>query len=165
MKFLATVAGKEYAVDLQPGGSPGAYTVSVDGGPPHEVDIEPTARDWLYSLLLDGRSDQIGRTDAEVHVDGVAYAVEVERDLGLRRAAGPGASAGPARVKAPIPGLVVAVNVAPGSEVREGQALLVLEAMKMQMELKSPRSGHVLEIGVQAGQEVAQGQALAVIGD
>lgn len=165
MKVLATVDGREFAVDVQPGVHPGAYAVSVDGGPVRQVDLAQTASGWLYSLLLDGRSLQLATSTGELTVDGRTFAVEVERDIGLRRSQFGAAAAGPARLKAPIPGLVVAVNVAVGDEVVEGQALVVVEAMKMQMELKSPRAGHLAELSVVPGQEVGQGQVLATISD
>jgi biotin carboxyl carrier protein len=164
MKFIATVDGKAYRVDVQPGAKPGAFTVIV-GGKAHEVDLERAGRDWLYSLLLDGRSFEIARTEGEISVGGRAFAIEVERDVGLQRArAGEGAS-GPAQLRAPIPGRVVAVHAGPGDQAHEGQTLIILEAMKMQMELKSPRAGRLAEVRVQAGQEVNQGQVLAVIAD
>ncbi|HLG70973.1 MAG TPA: biotin/lipoyl-containing protein [Chloroflexota bacterium] len=165
MKFIATVDGHEYAVDVQPGAKPSTYVVKVADGQEREVDLAQTARGWLYSLLLDGKSYQVARGEGELQIDGLAFAVELERDVGLRRSEAGGAAAGPARLKAPIPGLVVAVNVAAGDHVEEGQALVIVEAMKMQMELKSPRAGTVAELNVQAGQEVAQGQLLAVIGE
>jgi len=164
VKYVATVGGRDYSVDVQFAGDPGLYTVMVDGKP-HDVDLRQTARGWLHSLLLDGRSYQVARTEGEVQVDGRGYAVEVERDFGLVRDRDPGAAAGPASLKAPIPGLVTAVHATPGDEVHEGQALVIVEAMKMQMELKSPRSGHVTEVSVQPGQEVDRGQVLLVIGD
>jgi biotin carboxyl carrier protein len=49
--------------------------------------------------------------------------------------------------------------------VEAGQPLVIVEAMKMQMELKSPRAGQVAAVHVEPGQEVNQGQALAVIAD
>ena len=164
MKYIATVDGKDYSVEVQAAGNAGAYTVSVDGKT-HHVDLVQTSRGWLYSLLLDGRSYQVARTEREIQVEGRGFAVEVERDVGLARTPGSSAAAGQARLKAPIPGLVVAVLAQPGDEVQEGQALVIVEAMKMQMELKSPRSGHVAEVSVQPGQEVNQGQVVLVVGD
>src|SRR5947209_2449151 len=122
MRFVATVNGKEFRVDIQPTGKPGVFTVTIDGKA-HEVDLERAARGWLYSLLLDGRSHEIGHAQDEVSVDGQSFAVEVERDVGIRRAPGGAAATGPAQLKAPIPGLVVAVHVQPDDEVHEGQAL------------------------------------------
>ncbi len=164
MKFLATIDGKDYVVEVQPAGKPGTFTVTV-GGKTHQVDLEQVEHGWLYSLLLDGRSYQIGQTEGQIQVENRIFAVEVERDLGLQRAHGGGAAAGPAQLRAPIPGLVVAVHAQVGDQVHEGQALLVVEAMKMQMELKSPRAGRVAEVLAEPGQEVNQGQVLAVIGD
>ena len=61
---------------------------------------------------------------------------------------------------APMPGLVLRVDATEGSEVEEGQTLLVLEAMKMENNLKSPASGQVAEVFVQAGQAVEKGAPL-----
>ncbi|MFI5268179.1 MAG: biotin/lipoyl-containing protein [Chloroflexota bacterium] len=164
MKYFITVNGKDYAVDVLPAGRAGAYTATIDGNT-HEVDLAQTARGWLYSLLLDGRSYQVARTEGEIQVEGRGFAVEIERDFGLVRNRGSSVAGGPARLKAPIPGLVVAVLAKAGDEVHEGQPLVIVEAMKMQMELKSPRSGHVAEVQVTPGQEVSQGQVLIIIGD
>jgi biotin carboxyl carrier protein len=125
--------------------------------------LETTSRGWLYSLLVDGHSLQVTAGENEIDVEGQRYQVEIERDLGIRRSRAVGSER--SQIKAPIPGLVVAVHAAIGDAVREGQPLIILEAMKMQMELKSPRSGHVTELAVKPGQEVNQGQALATVGD
>ncbi len=63
-------------------------------------------------------------------------------------------------VNAPMPGLVVAVNVAAGQQVEKGQVVAVLESMKMQMEFKAPISGKVKEVAVQAGQQVEKGKLM-----
>jgi biotin carboxyl carrier protein len=164
MKYVTTVDGQDYAIDVQPAGKPGSYTATIDGQT-HELDLRQTARGWLYSLLLDGRSYQVAWAEGEIQVEGHRFAVEVERDFGLARERGAGAAGGPASLKAPIPGLVVAIQAKPGDEVHEGQALAIVEAMKMQMELKSPRSGRVAEVRVVPGQEVSQGQVLLIVGD
>jgi biotin carboxyl carrier protein len=66
-------------------------------------------------------------------------------------------------VVAPIPGLVVSVEVAPGQEVPAGAVLLILEAMKMHSEIRAPAAGRVAAVRVRAGQEVAGGAVLAVL--
>ena len=63
-------------------------------------------------------------------------------------------------MKAPMPGLVIAVPVDEGQEIKKGQVLLILESMKMQNELKSPRDGKVSRIKVKPGASVEQKQAL-----
>jgi acetyl/propionyl-CoA carboxylase alpha subunit len=70
------------------------------------------------------------------------------------------AHGGPLVVKATLPGLVVAVAVAVGDEVEEGEPLLTIEAMKMQNEVRSPRTGRVAEVSVTSGQAVATGAPL-----
>jgi len=66
-------------------------------------------------------------------------------------------------VKATLPGLVVAVRVAPGDEVGEGDSLVTIEAMKMQNEVRAPRAARVTEVAVVAGQVVASGAALLTL--
>lgn len=70
---------------------------------------------------------------------------------------------GGAVITAPMPGLVVKVLVEEGDEVKTGQGLLVLEAMKMQNEIPSPGSGTVREIPVEQGKTVMTGDTLVVI--
>ena len=164
MKYLATVDGHDVPVEIQAGSRPGLF-LAIMAGKTYEVDLRETARGWQWSLIVDGRSYQLAASEGAVQLDRDDYAVEIERDLGVARARAGGAAGGPARLRAPIPGLVVAINIAVGDEVHEGQALVILEAMKMQMELKSPRAGHVLEINVQLRQEAGQGQVLAIIAD
>jgi len=63
-------------------------------------------------------------------------------------------------IKAPMPGLILEINVAVGQEVQEGQNLLILEAMKMENSFDSPRSGIIKSIAVEKGQAVDKGQLL-----
>jgi biotin carboxyl carrier protein len=121
----------------------------------------------VYSLIADGRSHEayVRESDEgwQVLLRGRLYPVKVEdeREKRLRAAAGGGvAESGEFHLKAPMPGLVVAVPVEEGQEVKKGQVLLILESMKMQNELKSPRDGTVSRIRVKAGESVEQKQAL-----
>jgi biotin carboxyl carrier protein len=70
---------------------------------------------------------------------------------------------GEVAVKAPMPGLVVAVAATSGQEVKIGQGLIILEAMKMENELRAPRAGRVKAIRVSPGQVVDKDQVLVVI--
>ena len=69
-------------------------------------------------------------------------------------------SSGPVLVTASLPGLVVAVAVAPGDTVEAGASLLTIEAMKMQNEVRAPRAGRVIEVTVAPGVAVATGAPL-----
>lgn len=66
-------------------------------------------------------------------------------------------------VSAPMPGLVVAVKVEPDQEVKMGEPLLILEAMKMENELRSPVNGRVQKIEVNPGNKVEKGERLIVL--
>jgi len=68
---------------------------------------------------------------------------------------------GPSRLEAPIPGKVVKVHVKVGDEVEAGQAIVVLEAMKMENELTAEQAGKVTAIHVEPGQTVDTGAPLA----
>jgi glutaconyl-CoA/methylmalonyl-CoA decarboxylase subunit gamma len=106
-------------------------------------------------------------------IEGEQYEVDVRPllELGNAQTAAthalplPSASAQPARaasgdVVAPMPGIIVSVGVKEGQEVQTGQALLVMEAMKMENNISSPKPGKVKKIHVQPGQEVNNGQIL-----
>jgi len=70
------------------------------------------------------------------------------------------AGASDGQVRAPMPGRIAAVSVAPGQAVARGQALVTLEAMKMEHALTAPFDGEVAEVLVEAGAQVIEGAAL-----
>ena len=93
----------------------------------------------------------VGQREFDLEVLTPAEAVEV---VSVAR------DSGPSRVMAPIPGKVVAVKVKSGDEVEPGQALVVLEAMKMENELAADQAGKVAAIHVVAGDTVESGELL-----
>ena len=111
----------------------------------------------------------IGVERREVVIDGwrVEVTIEPEARAALRERARRGraeaGSSGPTKVHAIIPGVVVAVSVAPGDAVTAGQQLLVVEAMKMQNELRAPRDGTVEQVAVGAGSTIEVGDLLLVL--
>ncbi|MFI5226247.1 MAG: acetyl-CoA carboxylase biotin carboxyl carrier protein subunit [Candidatus Limnocylindrales bacterium] len=105
----------------------------------------------------------------EILVDGWRVEVEIEaawrfelRERARRSAVG-GATSGPREVRASIPGRIVAVSVAAGDEVQGDDALVVLEAMKMQNEIRAVRHGFVERVAVGVGENVEVGDLLLVI--
>lgn len=73
------------------------------------------------------------------------------------------APAGGEKVNAPMPGTILSVNVKVGDVVKEGQLLVVLEAMKMENEILAPVDGTVTFVGVNQGATVESGAAICVI--
>jgi biotin carboxyl carrier protein len=110
-----------------------------------------------------------GAIRVEVVLDGWRFELDVEdaerAELRERATRGrPDAAAGvPRELRAIIPGRIVSVAVAPGDAVIEGQALLVVEAMKMQNEIRAPRDGTVERIAVGPGATVDLGDVLLVL--
>jgi len=73
------------------------------------------------------------------------------------------AGSGPENVISVMPGKVVRVLVSPGDEVKAGQGLVVIEAMKMENEIGSPRGGRVTAVHVEPGRAVEAGATLVVV--
>ena len=110
-----------------------------------------------------------------ITVNGKAYDVAVE-EVGGSAAAAPvaAAPAAPApaaapvadgtKVTAPMPGTILDIKVAVGDTVKSGQAICVLEAMKMESDVNAPCDGKVLSVNTTKGSAVETGAVLAVIG-
>lgn len=164
MKYITTVEGRQFAIEIVD-----EKHISVDGKV-YDVDFESVSGQPVYSLIVDGRSHEAyiyqGEENWQVLLRGRLYTVMVEdeREKRLRSAAGGGmAETGEYHLRAPMPGLVVAVPITEGQDVKKGQVILILESMKMQNELKSPRDGTMGRIRVKAGESVEQKQTLLSI--
>jgi biotin carboxyl carrier protein len=93
-----------------------------------------------------------------VELGGATFRLEVDRGPGRRRGSGR-----PDAVSSPMPGQVVRVLVAVGDRVQRGETLLVVEAMKMQIEIAAPHDGTVRRLPFAAGDKVDAGVELAEI--
>jgi biotin carboxyl carrier protein len=96
-------------------------------------------------------------------LDGWPVTLSVMDELCAEALQGPGAAAGSGSLTADIPGLVVDIRVVPGQAVQKGEALIVVEAMKMQNELTAGVTGTVERVAVAVGQSVNPGDILVVI--
>ena len=106
----------------------------------------------------------------KVNVNGTAYEVEIEEMTGAPAAApvaapapAPAASGAGESITSPMPGNILAVNVAAGDMVKKGQVLMVLEAMKMENEIMAPQDGKVTSVAVAKGAAVESGALLCTI--
>jgi len=152
-------------------------------GTTHEVGIR-SRRDGRCELVIDGHRlavvterDEAGELwllvdgvprlchvaqDANrlfVHLDGRAWELEAIDEFGQLEEEG----GGPARVRAPMPGVVVDCCVAAGAEVARGAALMLIESMKLQTEIRAPVAGRVVEVAFGAGQSFAKGALLVAL--
>ena len=127
-----------------------------------------------YKVQIEGVDGNI----ASVNVNGEAYKVEMEQEaepekkkvvLGQPAAQSdaettPAANVNAANaVKAPLPGTITSIEVAVGQEVKAGDTVVVLEAMKMQNNIEAEKDGKVTAICVKPGQAVLEEDALIVI--
>lgn len=167
MKYQAKIDERTFEVEIT--GDSDALTIKLDGQP-LAVDVRRIDGDTVYSLLVDGHSYEGFVHQAEgqwqVTLQGQPFAVEVKDERAARLAQFAAKAQGPSgetSIKAPMPGMVVAVHVGEGDEVTKGTSLVVLEAMKMQNELGAPRDGVVKAVRVAAGQAVEQNAVLVVL--
>jgi biotin carboxyl carrier protein len=160
MKYITTIDAKQFTVEIID-----AKHVSVNGKT-LDVDFESISGQPVYSLIIDGKSHEgyvyPDEKNWQVLLRGRLYqaSVEDEREKRLAAADGNLAKGGEFHLKAPMPGMVVAIPVTEGQTVKKGQVLLILESMKMQNELKSPKDGTVSRIRIKAGEPVEQKQPL-----
>jgi biotin carboxyl carrier protein len=150
--------------------TPRAGTAAA-GDEPVEIDLDGTGPplDPGRATVSPLRRDRGGATTVEVVVDGWRFELEVE-DAGraaLRRRAtrerDAASASGPTEIRAIIPGRIAAVHVVSGEVVEAGQALLVVEAMKMQNELRASRGGTVDRVAVNPGETIDNGDLLVVL--
>jgi pyruvate carboxylase subunit B len=93
-----------------------------------------------------------------------SLSTETERDRLLRKMAGVSTEQHHhAEIRASMPGMVIRLNVEPGTAVQKGHPVLILEAMKMENEIRSPADSIVREIHVKPGQAVEKGDLLMVL--
>lgn len=172
MKYTVTVDGDVFEIEVGPGGR--AWVDET----PYEVDLRHVGGNGEYSLLMDHRSYDVHVADSDnghhwVTVGGRPYRTELRRGHGVYGNGGADGHQGDygdgrglaprAEMRAPLPGLLVALRVGEGEEVEEEQVVAILESMKMNLELRAPRAGLVQELRVVPGRQVKQDEVLVIL--
>jgi biotin carboxyl carrier protein len=166
MKFDVVIAGKTRSVQLVRVDEQWQVTVepghAVNG---FGVEISP----GVFSVLLDGVSHEVRVAPAPdgsltLHTGHHEFTAEIADPRAWRgRRHGHVEAEGRQQIIAPMPGKVVRLLVKAGDQVKAGQGLLVVEAMKMQNEVRSPKTGKVERLLAKEGQPVNAGEILAWI--
>jgi len=162
MKYFVRIGDAEHEVVID------GERVTLDGveATGHVVDVEKTP---IRMVTVGTEVHRVvarrggSRGAYTLWVDGFRFEVEAldERARAIRELSGNAAAAtGPAPLVAPMPGLIVRVNVAVGDVVQAGQGLVVMEAMKMENELRAMVGGTVKRVAVAAGTAVEKGALL-----
>lgn len=146
LKGEATVGVRKIEPEQEP------TTATTPAAGPRNYTV--TVNDKNYSMTVDGTT---------ATVNGKVYKV------GLAEQASPvGAAVTPTgeetEVKAQMPGVVLRIVANVGARVNSGDSIIVLEAMKMEVQVAAPKAGMIMELGVAPGDQVGNGQVLATIG-
>ena len=112
-----------------------------------------------FKITIDGNNYDVtvNLTDhhkANVEVNGISYDVSYES----KNTAAAASSA--TSIKAPLPGTIMTINVKVGDQVKRGDTLVVMEAMKMENNIMANKDGQVKAIHVTVGQTVVQDDKL-----
>jgi acetyl/propionyl-CoA carboxylase alpha subunit len=166
MKYIVDLNGERHEVTLsadtiayQAESSVAAQLSDIEGSPVRMVKIEKD----VFRVVVEKRE---GRGRYWLWVDGYRFDAEAldERRRALRDLSAANAGpTGPAPIVAPMPGLVVRINVAPGDTVEAGQGVVVMEAMKMENELRAPADARVVHVRAVEGASVEANTVLVVL--
>ncbi|MEE9431279.1 MAG: biotin/lipoyl-containing protein [Melioribacteraceae bacterium] len=133
----------------------------------------------VYDVELQNIEDNI----AEIEVNGSKFEVEIEKEIKssktpklTRPKANPTTESAKAKtnkpserkgaggIKAPLPGTILELKVKVGDEVKSGDTILIMEAMKMENNIKADKNGKITNINKNVGDSVLEGEVLVEIG-
>ena len=139
-EFKYTIDGKEYNVTIGEIDENNVASISVNGSDYNvqmEKEAEPEKKKVILGKPTDNSTDNEATPAANVNTNNA--------------------------VKAPLPGTITAINVEVGQEVKAGDAVVVLEAMKMANNIEAEKDGKITAICVKVGQSVLEEDPLVVI--
>ena len=165
MKYSVVIGDGVYVVEIRDEG--GCRKILWEGKSV-DVDYILDGGNPIASLIVDGHP-----YEAEVKRDGEDFSIDFSHRIHTVRVSrgvlrGDRAKAlmhgsGQEIVSAPMPGMVVAVKVEEGQEIKIGEPLFILEAMKMENEIRSPVQGRIQRLFVEKGRKVEKSEKLLVI--
>lgn len=176
MKFIATKDGRQHTVEVQKDHeNPDLFHMNLDGKS-YDVDCRRMPSQIVSMLMghksydvdlerIAKRSDTLdGRIHVRVRGRVLRFEMMDERRIKMKEAQGFRLDVGGVvPIDSPMPGKVIKVLKKEGEDVKEGEGVIVVEAMKMENELRSPKAGKVKDIRVKEGEAVEAGARLATI--
>ncbi|MDI9551499.1 MAG: biotin attachment protein [Spirochaetales bacterium] len=147
----------------------------VNGMYKYDREAEAAKAKGEYTVTVNGKAYGVKLEKDSATVNGTTYPVSVEYGIdegaiaesvaAAPVAAAPVTGSGPATtVEAPMPGLVLRIDVKVGQSVKKNELLMVMEAMKMENEIYAPADGVITKISVSQGQQLQSGDELMIIG-
>lgn len=143
-KYVITVNGNKYEVEVE----------EITGGGTVIYDVQETGKEKLSPGTAPAQASTAPSTAATSTTPGT-QAKETLKSSEV--------PSGAHTVTAPMPGVILSVNVNNGDTVKRGDVLLILEAMKMENEIVSPRDGKIVSVNVEKGASVNAGDILLSI--
>jgi len=166
MAYVAIYKDEDFRVKVEEP-EPGHYSVQINDEV-YEIDFFK-AHENIYSLIIDHQSyevdvDELDNGAYSVMLKDDHFDVQVvdERKKKLAEKLGAGES-GQQEVKSPMAGSIWKLLKNKGAEVKEGEVLIILEAMKMENEIRSPIDGVVTSVDVEEGSTVSAGTRLCLV--
>ena len=141
--------GIRYKEEAKPAAKGGAYTADIDGA---KVAVEVNAANGTYTAKVNGKSYTVKLAEG---IDAAAAAAP---------AAAPAAGGAAQPLTTPLPGTVMKIEVKAGQAVKNGDTIMILEAMKMETPVTADRDGVIASIEVAVGDVVGEGDTLVMIG-
>ena len=166
MEWSIAESGTRYTAKLSDSeGSLNLVGFTADGqeGTHGEISIVRDTQANRLLIEIDGSAHiahvaNVG-DDWWIHLDGRIHVVTGHEPGSSNNSSGEGG------LTAPMPGTVLEVHVKEGQRVREGQTLLVMEAMKMEHRIQAPKAGEVVSLNFSEGDRVDMGATLVELGD
>ncbi|MCF7811239.1 biotin/lipoyl-binding protein [bacterium] len=168
MKLFINVSGKNHEVEIPASGIIEKLNIN---GKNISIDSQWLRNNSAISLIIDGKT-YVAEFDSSneqnnIQINGHDFTVSVkdERSKAIGKILGNGSikKSIEGSIKAPMPGLIVKLNVSEGDLVRKGDGVIIIEAMKMENEIHAQISGTIEKIMVETGQAVDKGALLMKI--
>jgi biotin carboxyl carrier protein len=166
MDYMVKIGEKIYTISIDPATHP--PQIKIDGSPVAS-SFSTRSNNSEIQLLIDNRSYDVEvvkqNGNFNVFIYGREYTLyaEDERLARIREVAGMGAGGvSEKELQAPMPGLVTKILKEVGNEVKKGDSVVIVEAMKMENELKAPLDGIIKDIKIKEGQSIDKNAVLVV---